>query len=1066
VRLSRSVLSAFAILAVVAGNALAQQQAQQDSRGSIIGIVKEAQTSAPLAGVQVRLAGTSLGAMTGADGRFVIANVTPGIYSVDATRIGYSPTRRENVEASAGRPTTVADILMSPNALRLQTIVTSGVSDPTAGVKVPFVVTVLNTDDMPVPALGTTAAMLKGKVSGVSVRPGAGPGAGTQIQLRNPMSVRGDTRPMFIVDGVIMLDFDEDRMTSAEQANANDTNINRGLTPDLEIDPSEIASIEVIKGAAAAALYGSKAANGVISITTNRGASIPQGTARYTLRTEAGISTIGKRVPITFRHNYLMNDQGQYVNTLGQVVATRAERVVDPNGFWDNDYAVPVYDHTDELFTQGRTLNNQVTVGQSTLATNFLVTLGANSETGIIRHEKGQERRNIRLNIDHRAGDRFSLSVGAAYTRTHNNNLTADDEDIFEDIFAINPDVSLLSRGPDGTYLVNPDPDVNTVNPLYFESIWDDTETRGGLQTNLSTNYRVTSFLTLSGQLAYQRVDRSINQIQEPGVRTSLTNISVGRITRTADFNEGMNGNFAAAFVTQWGDLNMRARAQVAGEIAEGRDFSVRSDTANLSAPDADYYRWTRNNGDDRFETRTKSFLVTNALEYRSRYVLEGLYRLDGSSAYGADDPWQPNGRISAAWRMAEEEWWPLASISEAKLRYSIGSATNNPDFDDRFQVFEFGSDNRIQKNAAGNLDLVPETVVEQEMGLDLQILDRFGVELTYARQKSTDLLRATEVLAYSGFDEQVQNVGTIVGNTVEATLEAHWFSSRDFRWSSTLVADRSRAKITAMRREDCPDHIIMWCVGTTFGEINTRHFVQHPGELPAVNRNPESAAMFDVNDEGLLVAVGPNGSWRDQRWGTTMIIDGLTYRWGMPIRMRDDAIANVRVKTQTLPDFNFGFSNNFTYKRLNAFVLLNGQMGGRNMNGTKHSLITQQTHAAIDQAGKPDYQKKPLDYYVASLSGQTVGLGGNTNWVDYFYEDATYAKLDEVLLGYTLPGTMPFMAKLGLERGRLALIGRNLYTFTAYSGYDPEVQGTTGRFDLLSYPRYKTYSAQLEFIF
>ena len=1055
-RQSRSALASFvpAMLALMLGApiALAQQQAaapQQGSRGSITGVVTEDQSGNPLESVQISIAGTALGGVTNAEGRFTIANVSPGVYVLVATRIGYAPGRRENVEVNAGR-TTTANVTLGAIALRLQSVVVAGVSDPTSGVKVPFAKAKLTEDDIPVAPVGSTASLLKGKVAGVTVRAGAAPGAEAQVQLRNPLSVRSRTGPMYIVDGVIM---------NEEFSGATN-----------EINPADIASIEVIKGAAASALYGSKAGNGVISITTQRGQNIATESARYTMRSEAGFSRLGHQVPLATHHRWLVNSDNKYIDAQGNEV-DRANRIVDPNGFVDNEYGYPTYDRMKQFFGTGETYLGTVTIGQRSLATNFLATLGGSRETGVLRDAEGLNRQNIRINVDHRAGDRFSASMGAYYQRLSDKTLSGSQgANVFRDFIDLERDVDLLAPNPDGTpYLRNPDPlETSIVNPLYRESIRDARQERGGTQANLSANYRFNNFLSFSGQLGYQRVDIMRKYFLPAGVVTTTNVVSTGQLQRGANFNESFNGDIGASVVGQWGDFNARSRLALLGELSKGDNWTTISDSLTAaSVEDLDYGLDQYVDFHTPYDNRAKSILSNTALEYKARYILEGVFRRDGNSRYGPESRWQNNGRISGAWRMAEEPWWPLRQINEFKPRYSIGTAGNSPLIDDQFHLFT-PVNGRIIKTAMGNVGLIPEKVTEHEMGIDMSIANRFGIELTYARQKSENLLRANEISAYTGFDTQVQNVGTIIGKTYEATLEAHWFNGRRFRWNSTLVADRSRAKITKYNREACPEDITIYCEGVTFGEMYGFFLAKSTRQLRRVHQNPASLAQFDVNDDGLLVAVGPNGSWTDARWGQTVTIDGIPYRWGMPIIQKDEDGSNTwGLNAQGLPDFQFGLANNFNYGNWNAYVMLNGQWGGKNFNVTKRTYLYEGVHGDVDQTGKPEHRKKPLDYYAASTSGTTTSVSsGNEFSYDYLLEDGTYAKIDEVLIGYRFPGTTRWLAATGLESGRIAVVGRNLYSFTNYTGYDPEIQSATVRRDDNGYPRYRTVTFQLELIF
>src|SRR6185503_3629 len=220
----------------------------------------------------------------------------------------------------------------------------------------------------------------------------------------------------------------------------------------------------------------------------------------------------------------------------------------------------------------------------------------------------------------------------------------------------------------------------------------------------------------------------------------------------------------------------------------------------------------------------TKSYNLTLGTDYRSKYIFDALYRKDGNSLLPPSSRWNSNMRLSAAWQVAEEDWWRVNSIPQLKLRYSIGTAGNNPLFSDQYETYlQNAGTERIFKQDMGNNALVPEKVTEQEMGIDMSYKNRVGLQLSYVRVYTQNAIRADTISSYTGFDTQVKNLGDLVGNTLEATLEAQWITRRNFLWSSSLVLDRSRIKIAKYpRRCAAPNATTLnrECEGYVFGEL------------------------------------------------------------------------------------------------------------------------------------------------------------------------------------------------------------------------------------------------------
>jgi hypothetical protein len=291
--------------------------------------------------------------------------------------------------------------------------------------------------------------------------------------------------------------------------------------------------------------------------------------------------------------------------------------------------------------------------------------------------------------------------------------------------------------------------------------------------------------------------------------------------------------------------------------------------------------------------------------------------------------------------------------------------------------------------------------------------------------------------------------------------------------WRLGLVADRTRNKITEFN-SPCftdPNLVIAYrCAGETLGNMYGFSFIKNAGDLPAAAQ--ARASEFQVNDDGILVWVGEGRNYKEGEtyvnpttnaqglWGTNTTIGSTNYGWGMPIMLQDatgsPAVVNIGDGN---PDFHFGVSNTVTWKSLTLYGLVDATVGGQVYHNTKQRMYQWGRSADVDQVGKPQELKKPIEYYVNLYSAASPA--------DWFVEDAGFVKLREVSLAYQVPRTwVSRLGNTGVEDVRLSVVGRNLLTFTNYTGYDPEVGGTVTRRDSFSYPRYRTFTGAVQITF
>ena len=429
----RGLLAGFAALVFAVVPAGAQQT------GTVTGVITNV-AGEPLASVQVSIQGTGYGTLTQSNGRFAIVNVPSGRRTVRADLIGFaSKTQVVDVPATGS---VTADFSLSPQAVSLSAIVVTGVSGATSKTKLPFEVAQVRAEDMPVPT-PSPASALQGKVAGVTVVQGDGrPGSGASILLRGPTSLNASGRsqdPLYIVDGVI-------------------------LSGDLvDLDALDIESIEVVKGAAGASLYGSRAGAGVVQIRTKRGTGQGNNTVRYTMRSEFGQSSLAS-VPdqlVAKQHRFLLSADGKFINSNGTTcewlactspklagqTAKPGETVNEWNTYQSVAWPGPTYDQVDRFFSASTFLQNYASAEGRSGATNYHVSISNLKDPGVLPALKGFNRTNVRVNVDQNVLPSVQVQASAFYSRSTQGPNGA----LFD-----------LTRMPAGVDLTAPDPKDST----------------------------------------------------------------------------------------------------------------------------------------------------------------------------------------------------------------------------------------------------------------------------------------------------------------------------------------------------------------------------------------------------------------------------------------------------------------------------------------------------------------------------------------------------------------------------------------------------------------------------
>ena len=1038
-------------------------------------------TGEPLIGANVLVESLVIGASTDLDGTYTFpipAEHVGQTLELTARYVGFV----EQVRAiTVSESIMTEDFVLAVDFLQLDDLVVTGVAEATPRKKLAFTVSQVSSEDITLAPASNPVASIQGKVAGVAVQAGSGaPGSSVSVRLRGATSITGSNQPLYIVDGVVL---------GANQ---------------VDIDALDIENIEIVKGAAASSLYGSRAQNGVINITTQRGTATPLNQTRVTVRNEYGVGSIAKTLQANTSHDLQVDASGNFLNREGAVNTCSTclangygpgvvqEKTANGAAFFDNPYQGTLHNAFEELFDPGDTWTNYVGVSQNGPKTNFLASFTNVAEQGPLQGLDGMKRRSFRVNLDHRIRPNLSISTSGFYSQTSNDGLTGvpGSSSFFNPFFGLmftNPLVSLSATDELGELKIQADPLSVEENPLYIIQNADIGRQRSRLLGNFRARWSPLDWLSLESNFSYDRSDRDATEFYDVGFASiGTSSINSGQIERRNEVSEAINYDLTVSLNKRFGDFTTRGqlKAQIEnsdflGETIVGTNLLTLGikDLSNVKqfCGEEDCDSGSRDFSNYSETVIAEGYYATVGLDYMDKYIVDAFFRYDGSSLFGAEERWQPYFRGSAAWRVSEESFWPADNpITELKLRASIGTAGGRPRFQAQYETLTL-SDGQLSKSTLGNAFLKPELQTEMEFGLDAGVLDRIFIELVYADTKVEDLLLAVPLAGYFGFGSQWSNAGDLTSNTIEASVNANVYNSRDMDFEVGVTFDRTRQEISEFNSNPYlggPRGLFFFREGEILGGMYGNEFITDLSRLPA----GVDAGFFDVNDDGYVVAVGQGNSYtsgagpdgviggEDDLWGTNVKVGDDSYRWGIPIKYYDEVNKTDRVQIgNALPDFSLGVNTTFRYKGFRLYMLWGAQIGGDVYNFTKQWGYRDGRNADQDQRGKEESMKKSTTYYEVLYDA----TGRNSHYV----EDATYLKLRELSVGYTL-NRQQLSRVFGnmLHSLSASIIGRNLLTFSSYSGFDPEVGSgadpTLYRVDNFSYPPYRTIRAKLEFQF
>lgn len=1077
-----------AVAGALLGALLAAPAGAQTQAAVITGKVTS-EVGQPVDQANVYINDLTISVVTNAQGVYTItipaARVSGQQVNLRVRAIGYQPGLRP-IRITGGSQTQDFSLRQDINRLN-EVVVTGVVGEGVERSKVPFAVGRLTAEDMPVPALDPVQA-LAGKVAGVRIgQIGGAPGSTPEIMLRGPHSINAQGRsqqPLFVVDGAVL---------------------NVGSYD--ELGGLDIESVEVVKGAAGASIYGATAANGVIVIKTKRGNN--QEGVKFTARTEYGFSDLNSfDYGQPQNHSLQLDETGtrfclagsgpvspcsRTVNWMSEVmrinsVATDTVRTGfnlqygQPGGgdllnvFQANQWPGQRYNTMAEMSTPGIVALHSLDANGRVGGVRFYASGSYSDDQGAVRELNGQQQRRARVNLDYDVKSTATVSISTMYDRGTTDLHGANFGGLLR---GATPGTNYLARDSLGRPLLlgfgPASRPTGNGNGGYFYAQENRIQYRVSdrFLGSLTSSYFPAEWVTFDGTIAYDNRARIDRDYRAKGYRTNGldVNTNFGNASIGNRREEATNGAIGATFRRQFTtDLNAKLQTRATyeqdilqAENASGQQFIVK-DIYTLSNTSTN--KTATSNG---LTIKRMGYFAGANAEFKNRYILDGTFRYDGSSLFGAGERWAPFGRVSGVWRVSEEPFWHVPHVSDFRLRASNGTAGNSPSFDAQYETYSCSATG-CSLGQAGNPKLKPETTREIEAGTDFTLFNRLGMEVTFVDSKTKNQILPVPTAATLGFATQWQNAGTLASKTWEAAANLPVINRRNFSWTMRGTWDRTRTFITELFEPD-----FFAAGGTTqgsgnlffmtaktdkfdgfqlnrYGNIWGRKFYKTCGDLPGdVQAQCGDGKAFQVNDKGWVVWVGDGNSWRDgitkNLWQTKL--PAAKSPWNVPLQFGHPIVDRplrgqpgelgpvLHILGNTLPDFRMTWNNTVQWKRLTVYALLDGTYGNYlNNQGEQWGLLDFSSHN-FDQADNNVETAKPVGYSWRVGAPESGGSGGFYDVLgpnNYSVEKATFTKLREMSLTY----------RIGAIKGlggdwTAGVVGRNLYTFTKYSGYDPE---------------------------
>lgn len=906
----------------------------------------------------------------------------------------------------------------------------------------------LNREDLLRDNPGNILQALQGKLAGVNVTQNDGaPGAGISIRIRGSNSFLGGTEPLYVIDGV---PFNNSNSGSTPESLGGDEK--QTLNALAFLNPDDIESIDVLKDASATAIYGSRGANGVVLITTRKG---KVGKDKVEFNMAIGAAEVSKKIrmlnPIEYANfqNISFQNANKYDGTNYTLLFPDLSLYENNNNNWQ-----------DRIFTRGLTQQYSLNISGASDAGSHSLTFGYQDQEGIIT-TSGYRRLNIGFNLNRNLGKRFRIGTSTSISNSRTNGVkTGTDKSdaasagVVRSALTYPATISILDEydGLGDDFITNPYIYVNDVlNRVTGTNIFSSNFFEATINKNLK--FRQNIGFSYGSNTRDQYYPRTVFEgfaskgwgLKADNIWSSIVTESI--VTYNKKFNNQSITITGASTFEQNNGQSKRAEAKTfPNDLLQNENMQSAEQILPIIT--------------NKYQSNLISFLGRINYTYADKIVVSLSHRNDGSSKFGKNNKWAAFSSAGLAWKLHKEKFInKFSPISELIVRASYGQTGNQGIGSyaslSKLAIYNYTFNGAIQTGLAddvfagpANAGLKWETTNAFNTGIDLGLFNgRINAHIDLYLKRTNNLLQFITTPASTGFQRQLRNSGSVENKGIELALDAVVIKNKDFQWKSNFNISFNRNKIISLG-SDLKEQFA--------SNISTRDapFIQRAG-LPI-------GALYGYVEDGYF---DNEAEVRSSQVFTGQPFNIIRRMIGeIKYRNFDNDPTSISVTDRVLigdvnPDYTFGFINNFKYKNFDLSIFINGVQGNDivNMNNVWNANIGTSKNVTLKMFNGA--WKEGADNSAALAPKPIRQFWRTLPFTRRFIEDGSFVRIKNINLGYTVPGKLI----KGVSVLRVALAVNNLYTFTNYTGFDPEINSYGDNpalfgVDLGGFPNSRTY--------
>lgn len=997
---------------------------------SVTGTVKD-DNGNPLSGATVTVKNTRVVTTTNTSGSFSL-NVPAGAKTLEVSYVGMAIK-----EVAIGNTNTLS-VALAPATNSLTDVVVIGYGKATRA-NLTTAQTSVGVKEIERTVNTTVEQAIQGRAAGVYITQNSGqPGGSISVAIRGISSINGSTEPLYVIDGI--------QMSGGGTANSSN--------PLSSLNPNDIEDIQILQGPSATAIYGSRATNGVLLITTKRGKA---GDIRINYNVQYNVQTPPKRVAVMTLPQYAQM-QKEYKAIAGGTVR---EELLDPS------ILGPGTDWQSELFNNAPMQKHQLSLSGGSNATTYYMSGEYLDQKGVAEGS-GFKRYGFRVNLDTKPREWINFGVNLSFNQT-NESLTSSQESVIIRGIQLSPEVPV--KNLNGTWgggdVTNPAHQFAPVNPIAIASLVTNTITRRQFLGGAKLDFNLAKGLV--ARTTFNTTVGSSNALYYQPTYAFGWNINTtSSFSNTTGQNTYWNWNQLLEYNRKFGKHNVGLMASHESQESRWRNVGgyrrdyLTNDVIDLNAGNATIGA-TNSGGNDAWAQ--ESYLGRFNYNYDNRYIFTATYRRDGSVYFGPDKRWGAFPSASFAWRVSQEKFFNVPFISDLKLRLETGLTGNQGWSKDaiysRLSAAPTPWGTGFLTNSYSNPGFQWEETNTDNIGLNVGLLkNRIAVDFDYYVKRTNNLIMQSSLPWYMGVagTASVQppliNAGDLRTNGWSFNLNTTNISNKNFRWETNLNFAHFETVVKRFNSDAAFFERQSWWLNQQDPWTQRAAIGFQPWQFRGYQADGIFQSVDEINKSA--VPVDNNGNRRPTQQNGGIWVGDIKYK-----DINGDGKIDVNDKTNIgnpWPKLFGGFTNSFSYKGFDLSILFTATYGNdiynfiawensnpNNINLGRNMMIAAMDYAKVstDATGKP-YLLNPGTNVPRIISGADVN-GTYARITDKYVEDGSYLRLKNISLSYNLPQSL--ISRQKYVRGVRATVGaQNIFTLTNYSGFDPEVGAYVGR--------------------